>query len=463
MAMGLSSTCPACDTACKDASGKDLLDGRTDCGLACQQCKQGTAISGGSALSIGLVGHWKFDETAGLAASDSSGQGNIGTFSGEAMSNGALINTPGRITGQYGKALQFSGANYVNIPDSDSLDIGTGDFSILFWIRTTQTNIGGVLWKNYQPGYSILIGDAGPGKLKFEIGDSLGYSTGPTTATINDGTWKHIALTVDRDTFATWYINGNPDSTHTGVVSRQGSLANSNALTIGKYSGVYFNGDIDSFRVFNRVLTQSEVQAERNSPRPTIRLISAWEFDESSPTTAEDTHIWTTGKYGGGLDFDGMNDYVSIGNKPSFQIRDNVSLSVWIKTINDGGQHTSVSRSYAYMVNGPYNNFIEFYGHDGVDGSGCAVGWTYDNSWVHLVAVIRKYTGGWTVKGYVNGVEKCSNTNVNFDGPRDTNEIVDIGRTGGIAGRYFNGAIDDVRIYNRTLSQDEVLTLYNSG
>jgi hypothetical protein len=78
----------------------------------------------------GLVGYWQFDEGSGTSGSDSSGQGNTGN----------LINTPTWIAGVSGNALSFNGTNqYVNIPDDNTLDFGTIDFTIAAWIKMGTT------------------------------------------------------------------------------------------------------------------------------------------------------------------------------------------------------------------------------------------------------------------------------------------------------------------------------------
>jgi len=73
----------------------------------------GVDING--SLAKGLVGWWKFDETNGTIAYDSSGNGN----------DGDLTNGPTWVSGKIGGALSFDGVNdYVEVPDDDSLDLG---------------------------------------------------------------------------------------------------------------------------------------------------------------------------------------------------------------------------------------------------------------------------------------------------------------------------------------------------
>jgi hypothetical protein len=155
---------------------------------------------------------------------------------------------------------------------------------------------------------------------------------------------------------------------------------------------------------------------------------------------------------------------VDLGNPESLKINEEITLSSWIKATNDGNNHSVITRGYAYMINAPYNNLIEFYSHDGTTSNGCAIGWQYDNEWINLVVVIRPYTGGWTIKGYVNGEEVCSGEKTEFNGPRELSELISIGKKGGGGSeqRFFNGQIDDVRIYNRALRPEEIRYLYET-
>jgi|Deesub1362A_J573_1020465.scaffolds.fasta_scaffold00330_89 hypothetical protein len=162
------------------------------------------------------------------------------------------------------------------------------------------------------------------------------------------------------------------------------------------------------------------------------------------------------------MSFDGVNDYVSIGNTPSLRLTREVTLEAMILSVSDGASHTVVSRGYAYMINAPFADKIEFYSNDGVESTKVVVPWQYDNKWVHLVGVYRGYTGSWTARAYINGVLVGTHSNPTFDGIRDAGELVEIGRLGGASLRYFNGKISFVRIYNRALNDEEIKYLYEN-
>ena len=77
-------------------------------------------------ISAPTISWWQFDEASGTTALDSASN-NAGT----------LVNSPARVTGRFGNALQFNGVNqYVNVPSSATLNV-SNRFSFTFWFRPT--------------------------------------------------------------------------------------------------------------------------------------------------------------------------------------------------------------------------------------------------------------------------------------------------------------------------------------
>jgi len=199
-----------------------------------------------------LLGWWTADNTA----TDFSGNNN----------NGAFYQAPGTYTtGVVGAAFSFPG-----IPDfvqvfSSSLNF-PGNFSIDAWIRTTSTGLAAVVSKTLNEGtnpvgYFLFVLS---GNLGFNLGDgqpSLDHiAAGPL---INDGSWHHVAVTVNRGltTGGHLYVDGASVLTF-DPTTRPGSIANGFAMRIGQhYSGATpFEGAIDEVEVFDRELMVHEVQ-----------------------------------------------------------------------------------------------------------------------------------------------------------------------------------------------------------
>ena len=212
-------------------------------------------------------------------------------------------------------------------------------------------------------------------------------------------------------------------------------------------------------------------------------LVGHWKFDEGTGTTASDSSgngntgtltngpTWTTdSKVGSGaLEFDGVNDYVTMGAPSSLNITGAVTVSAWINPLSSGlnrnvltkgsGAGSGSGGSQYDLVDLGSNRF-RFLVSNGtasissLTGSGGAP----NNKWTHLVGV---YDGVDTTQFYLNGVQVGTNTLVGFGGVLNSKGNFAIGGSGGA--NVFNGSIDDVRVYNRKLSASEIQELYVLG
>lgn len=223
-----------------------LADGGTDSGR----------FEIGSNLNLwanasGLVGYWNFNENSGSTAYDYSGNNN----------NGILINSPIWTSGKVGNALSLNGSNnYVNINDSSSLNFGSAtDFTIEGWIKRNTTGSQFIFDKrsNSTAGY-IFYFDTSNG-LALQVNGNNRY----TNNTLIDTTsWHHVAISVDRDGYINSYLDGVSLKLLTNF---NGNLDTTNQATIGGRSFTQplylLNGLIDEFRVYNRILSSSEILA----------------------------------------------------------------------------------------------------------------------------------------------------------------------------------------------------------
>jgi hypothetical protein len=226
------------------------------------------------------------------------------------------------------------------------------------------------------------------------------------------------------------------------------------------------------------VLSSTEVELLANPP------VGNWRLDEGSGTTALDSGTagitgtltnspgYTTGWFGNALNFNGTSSYVSLNNasstnplKPSLP----VTVSAWIKLATSTGIQTIFSSD---SFNNPY------YGYDmkitsgalSCDyGSGTNAGPAYRRSkngttiltagqWYHVVAVIQSAT---SMNLYVNGVDDGGSYNGTGGAMVYSSAPSKIGTDTSV--NYFNGVIDDVRVYGRALSATEVQVLDNAS
>jgi hypothetical protein len=170
------------------------------------------------------------------------------------------------------------------------------------------------------------------------------------------------------------------------------------------------------------------------------------------PPTA--TSGWNAGRRGVGLNFDGTDDYVDCGTNSSIRPTGDMSVEAWIKADEWGNDGTIIKKRNSYFLD--INDGVEFrfylYGLSDTNVFISVAGYNL-NEWIHLVGT---YNGS-NIMLYVNGIEKKSD---NSTGSIDlTAYNVLIGRSEG-SNDYFNGQIDQVRIYNRALSAEEIKQLY---
>ncbi len=224
----------------------------------------------------GLGGWWPLDETSGTTAADL-----------VARHDGSHVNTPTPVAGMVGGALSFDGTEEVQVPDvpdhprQSFFDFGAspgGDFSIDFWIRTTDTQfVSSVLEKRESPanpkGYAVFLVS---GRLALQLAEGgsnfcdsvtpVGCTNYDSTRNVADGQWHFVAITVDRDRpdGIVWYVDGQEVAgARRNPTVRGDSLANGAPLRIAAhaFNGPSFAGTLDEIEIFGRVLSPEEIAA----------------------------------------------------------------------------------------------------------------------------------------------------------------------------------------------------------
>ena len=168
------------------------------------------------------------------------------------------------------------------------------------------------------------------------------------------------------------------------------------------------------------------------------------------------------GKANSAMYFDGVDDYIDCGSNSSLQITAAITISVWIKidnlTSGDATKRiidksTDINGLGGYVLGYRINNGGEVF--FAINGSFEKVAMTKQNEWIHLLATSDDID--WKI--YLNGEIIMNKPKLkNLVG---TSSNLRIGNANTFDSRH-KGSIDDVRIYNRALSQAEITTLYNS-
>jgi len=204
-----------------------------------------------------LVTAFAFNENAGTTAQDSSGAGGPAS----------LVNGATWAAGRSGSAVNLDGLDDYMMVSGATLP--TADFTYEAWIHLDRTNV-------FQTIIEALDGVGGP-ELEFDLAAggrveiwSNGAQRLTTSATIAAGVWTHVALTRAGGTLQV-YINGvpaGPTGSDSGTLSFAGCPllmgVDADAACTGSLNG-FLDGRIDDVRIYNRALTQSEIQADMNT------------------------------------------------------------------------------------------------------------------------------------------------------------------------------------------------------
>ncbi|HEW79229.1 MAG TPA: LamG domain-containing protein [Phycisphaerales bacterium] len=206
-------------------------------------------------------------------------------------------------------------------------------------------------------------------------------------------------------------------------------------------------------------------------------LIAHWTLDEGDGTTAYDSAgdndgtlvngpTWTTGQIDGALSFDGDDGvYIegSSGTSSPLNIyNSDITISSWVR-IGTGG--TIVARAKPYYITyrlgigSDSKAYINVYRR----GAGHTVIRSDEildrDTWYHIVGVFDRSSDRGYI--YVNGILEADDSMP--DAPAGNDGLTKIGCRNNVNDMPFNGVIDDVRIYDRALADDQIQQLYLEG
>jgi len=440
----------------------------------------------------GLVLHMTFDSGTieGSTVKDLSAHRNHGTIYGATS-----------VDGKFGKALSFDGEDdYMEVPYHSSLT--PSKITVATWVKpTTLADAKEIVGRGWnKEGYTLRWN--ADGSIDFMIGNGVKWygEGGHPVDAVTEGAWYFVVGVFDENT-AKLYVNAEENWSEEAEITRSTSTLD---LRIGDSAGDpcnrHIEGIIDEVRIYNRALSAEEIALLYNTTRKRIKnqqkgLVLYLPFDSSTiaGSTAKDLSAYrnngtiygatpTTGKYGEALSFDGENDYIDVGTLGNFGSElDSDTISFWLKTsstsrittvhvfnaepslqffgteINSNGTSTPLPGSIYFQIRDTSGNRLNAYTGDvGVNNGG----------WHHVVITENCSTN--EIKIYLDGTQKTvtyrdqqtPSNFVNFDqnvpiGARRTNS--------GTLDLYYDGILDEPRIYNRILSADEIALLYNAG
>jgi hypothetical protein len=215
-----------------------------------------------------LVGLWRFDETSGTIAQDSSGNGHDGT----------LLGDPVWGAGKIGGALEFDGTDDVVV--LGAVDVVGPGITMAGWLKPDDFDIndGRVLTKAVEWGENdhwwMLSTIAAGGEIRLRFRLKTTDEQGTTTLIADSGVleteeWQHAAATWD-GSMMRLYLNGeevgstakggDAVATDSSVHASIGSQPPDAFATDISHVNKYFDGALDDIRLYNEALAQEEIQ-----------------------------------------------------------------------------------------------------------------------------------------------------------------------------------------------------------
>ena len=374
-------------------------------------------------------------------------------------------------------SFEFDGTNdQINL-DSNIPFVRAGGqhFSISAWVYCNSASQNGFfstavnasfagqinLYKNGSRAAILLIVTASTGNIEIRS----------SPASITSNNWHHIVATFDGTQAAAAdrvniYVNGVLDNAYqsgTGTNLPTGSSFIFNR--IGRTAlGIRQNGKIDNLAIWDSTLTAGNVTTLYNSGEPvdvtTLSPPYAWKLGEAETFT--DNWLVNNSALSNystrSFLFDGVDDYINCGTDSSLKPTSNYSVSGWFKLDDVTGTKTIISNDnnngYMVWVSG---SSLWFYHYD--------TGWKTLQSntvlsadtWYHFCITWELSTT--TGRLYINGSEDINSTS--FNQVTYLSTPVYIGTYA--PSKYFEGSLDEIAVFNTTLSSSDVSSIYNSG
>ena len=476
-------------------------------------------FSPGKMLSTGFV------ILAALAAATPQTQGSsctpppaglVGWWSGESNAhdivggnNGSPVGNLGYTNGVAGQAFVFDeSTSYISVPASPSLDIGTGSgITIECWIKPDAgVNAPIIEWDSATASGLQLWVANGNTQLFSNIEDTSGN---PHTISFpyvfNTNNFQHVAVTYDKGSgLAILYLNStNVASANFGSITPQTTYPANIGRRTGEPIGLNdtYGGLIDELSLYNRALSQAEIQSIANAGgagkcaptatacvTPPSGLVAWWPAEGNANDIVGTNNgilqagaSYAVGKVGRAFFLNNANAYVRVPASASLKniaTANGLTIEGWIDVTNVAGLHP-----IAEFSDGVGNYGVQLWVGSNPSDNGLLYAALVDtngnyhqlyspqytiitNTFQHIALTYDKASGAGTL--YVNGVIVAQSTWASFSPQTDYDlwlghRSQNCGGGCWTDGTHLGGLLDELSLYNRALSQTEIQSIYNAG
>lgn len=423
--------------------------------------------------TTGMVAQWNFNETSGTTAVSG---GTCGTSCNGTLTNMTTTGQDAAVgTGwtdnnrRWGTgAVMTDGSNdYVSI--TDNVAINPVNLSVEMWVKPNGNQTGKTILSKYSAvpaEYELGIDNNGYLIFRSDSSSTAYYAIDTDRSTSYTG-WIYVVGTYDTDNKLRIYVNGvlkNISASFTRDTSR------SDNLNLGRrpYTGAegYFNGIIDSTRIYSRALSDNEILSNYQSGNIEFQY-----------RTSDDGNTWSnwTSYNDGALIFDGNDDHIVVDDVAAVDSLTSFSTCAWVNNdtlITDSMIWSKVDnttwsgimfvKDIVGQVSGRTNTYKIWVGQNSaaafIEG---ATNSATIGAWQHVCATYtaNSATG---LRLYVNGVEDANSpvSTVGITSIDAGTSILNIGKYNPGTTSYMDGSIDNIQIYNRVLTGSEIASNY---
>ncbi len=376
--------------------------------------------------------------------------------------------------GNLNSAYSFNGtSNYISC-DTNNRGI-TSAVTLSAWIKTTSANNGNFIAGKYSwsedRGYAISV-NYNKVKIEGRNGLEIFQASGMSTTTVTDGQW-HLVTGVFRSA-GRWeiWVDGvlENDSTFTNPNPQ---LASNQPFVVGYYAEDktnYFEGAIDEVKLWNCALDSAAIASMYSVPPVPCPTIADYEFNGNT-NDASSYNITATnegatlapdrfGNPNSAYSFNGTSNYITADTN-NRGVTNRVTVSAWIQTTSAATM--AIAEKYRWEQDRGYsiaaiNNKAQFSGRDGSGEfyeiqSKVSVN---DGQW-HLITGVYRGTQ-WEI--WVDGVLENTLVTGNTTGQLANPEPLSIGINYDSKSIYFNGRIDEVKLWSCALDSAAIISMY---
>ncbi|MBI3267038.1 MAG: LamG domain-containing protein, partial [Chlamydiae bacterium] len=284
------------------------------------------------------------------------------------------------------------------------------------------------------------------------------------SSSIQANRWTHVAGTYDKNAgVMVLYVDGTLKSSKIQKGHLGSTLDNLYVGSYGTGPTYAYNGRIDELRIYNMALSQEMIQGDMEKGIPDEVL--HYNFDDGTAT--DPSHCENNGKLSGvtsvagysanGLSFNGSG-YVCVPDSATLDAEDALTVEAWVYPTNMAAKNQQyiLQRSGGtwgiYIYKGNVSFFTDTT-HKGGSWITCSASMK-GNVWSHVAGVYDSKTG--TMSLYMNGTLAASKSQSK---ELDVTPLSLYLGNGGTSTTYaFYGILDEMRIYRKALSKDEILS-----